>query len=227
MSRASRLLYRLRRDVRGLALLEFAFILPIFLILALVGAELTNYVITRMRVSQIALHLADNAARIGSGSMLQAKTITEMDINDVLTGAGYQSGELRLYDNGRVMISSLEPTASPNTAGRYKIAWKRCRGKQNVPTQYTDKAATFTGGLGDSGRLVTAPDYGATMFVEVYYDYQPLIGARMVAPFISERQMVEVASMMVRDRRDTAGGSNGVYPVSGVTASTCNRFTTT
>lgn len=220
----SRRLRGLLRDTRGLALLEFAFVLPIFLILSLTGAEITNYIITRMRVSQLALQLADNAARIGTGSQLQAKTISETDVNDLLTGAGLQAGELDLFDRGRVVISSLEPMASPNTGEKYKIAWQRCRGSKTYVSPYTATKTNITGGLGPTGRQITAPDYGVTMFVEVAYDYQPLIKTSL-AP---SSEIKEFASMMVRDRRDTSDDSsttnlhpNGLYKVSGVTASTC------
>lgn len=191
-------LARLRDDRRGLALLEFAFILPIFLVMTLTGAELTNYVITRMRVSQVALQLADNAARIGSGSQLSAKTISETDINDLLTGAGLQAGELELYPRGRVIVSSVEPVASPNTTDRYKIGWKRCRGAKAYTSPYTATTTNLTG-VGPAGRQVTAPDNGATMFVEVSYDYQPLVKTSL-SPSAT---ITETASMMVRDRRDT------------------------
>jgi hypothetical protein len=209
---------KLRDDIRGLALLEFAFALPILLVLSLTGAELTSYTTTRMRISQIALHLADNAARIGSGSQLQAKKITEADINDLLTGAGLQSGELDLFTYGRVIISSLEP--DPANTGKYRVRWQRCRGAKTIPTAdriSQANGATNLAGMGPAGRLTIAPDTGVAMFVEVYYVYQPLVKSSL-AP---SSAMTEIASMMVRDRRDTVGGTNGVYPVTGVTASTC------
>lgn len=207
---------RLATDCRGLALLEFGLSLPILLLLSLTGAEITNYIISRMRVSQIALHLADNAARIGSGSQLQAKTINEADVNDLLTGAGLQSGELNLFANGRVIISSLEP--DPANSGKYRIRWQRCRGAKTAQTSaYGNAGATNLSGMGKTGRLATAPADGVTMYVEVYYEYQPLLKAAL-APNSNFR---EEASMMVRDRRDTVGGTNGVYQVNGVTASTC------
>lgn len=208
---------RLRRDTSGVALLEFAFILPIFLLMSLTGAELTSYIITKMRMSQIALHLADNAARIGSGSQLQAKQINEADINDLLTGAEYQSGELKLFDNGRVIISSLEPHAT--TAGRYRIRWQRCKGNKTAWTSSYGTVANSTSitGMGPAGRQVIAPTNGVTMFVEVRYQYIPLVKTSLSPT----SEINEIASMMVRDRRDTTGGSNGVYPVTGVTASTC------
>ncbi|NML05385.1 pilus assembly protein [Sphingomonas sp. G-3-2-10] len=208
---------RLGRDPSGLALLEFAFALPILLVMSLTGAELTNYIITRMRISQIALHLADNAARMGSGGQLTAKTITETDINDLLTGAGLQSGELALFTNGRVIISSLEPMATPNTTSRYKITWQRCRGAKTTRASSYGIAGQSSGtnmtGMGPSGRQSIAPDGGATMFVEVYYEYQPLVKSSL-AP---SANMSEYASMMVRDARDYSR----IYNTENATISTC------
>jgi hypothetical protein len=219
---------RLRRDTSGLALLEFAFSLPIFLTMSLTGAELTNYIITRMRVSQIALQVADNAARIGSGTQLEAKKITEADINDLLTGAGLQSGELNLLTRGRVIVSSLEP--DPTNAGKYQIRWQRCGGLGAPASKYGPAGKKNMTGMGPAPEI-TAPADGVTMFVEVFYTYRPLIKTSL-SPSTS---MDEIASMMVRDRRDTSDDSknadgtvnaasthpNGVYKVAGVTASTC------
>ncbi len=218
MSRhAALFLRRLRRDQSGVALLEFAFTLPILLLLSLTGAELTNYIITRMRISQIALHLADNAARIGTGSQLQAKQITEADINDLFVGANLQSGELGLKARGRVIMSSIE-RSTVNTANS-RIRWQRCYGDKTAHTSSYGTAATVTNvtGVGPAGRQVNAPANGVTMFVEVYYEYQPLVKSSL-AP---SADMTEIASMMVRDRRDTTGGTNGVYQVTGVTPSSC------
>ena len=189
----------LRRDTSGVAMLEFAFTLPILLTMGLTGAELTNYIITKMRISQLALHLADNAARIGSGSQLQAKTISETDINDLFTGAQLQSGDLDLRANGRVILSDVEPMSSGSS--KYKIGWQRCYGaKTTYVAQYPPKGQGKTNldGLGPEGRQTIAPDNGAAMFVEVYDEYKPLIRTGL-SP---DTKIVEIASMMVRDRRD-------------------------
>ena len=212
----ARLMRRLRHDKSGLALLEFAFVLPIFLVMTLTGAELTNYITTKMRVSQLALHLADDAARMGNGSQLSSKTITETDINDLFTGAQLQSGELDLRTNGRVILTDLEPTASPNTAGTYKIGWRRCYGlKTTYARQYpTSSGTTGLTGIGPAGRQVTAQDGNATMFVEVFYTYVPLVGRGTLAPTTT---FTEIASMAVRDRRDLTQ----IYNTAGATVSGC------
>lgn len=208
---------RLHRDTSGLALLEFAFILPVVITMSLTGAELTNYITTKMRIGQIALQMADDAARMGTGSQLSAKQISETDINDLFTGAQMQSGELDLQTNGRVILTDLEPTNAPvNTAGTYKIAWRRCYGnKTSYVRQYPASSGT-TGltGIGPTGRQVTAQDDNATMFVEVFYTYKPIVGLGTLAPATS---FTETASMAVRDRRDLTQ----IYNTAGATASTC------
>ena len=215
--RPFRRLRTLGRDTGGAALLEFSLTLPILLAMGLTGAEITNYIITKMRISQIALHLADNAARIGSGSQLQAKTITETDINDLLTGAQLQSGELDLNTNGRIIISSLEPVANPNMTNKFKIGWQRCKGLKTTHASsygvYNQSTGLNMNGMGPTGRQVVAPEAGSTMFVEVYYQYTPLIKTSL-SP---DTEMTEIASMMVRDRRDLTQ----IYNVENATRSTC------
>ncbi|HEV7289923.1 pilus assembly protein [Sphingomonas sp.] len=208
---------RLGRNTSGLALLEFALALPILLTVSLTGAELTNYIIAKMRISQIALQLADNAARIGSGSQLESKKIYESDINDLLTGANFQAGELNLFANGRVIISSVEPHAS--TANRYRIRWQRCGGSRTSWTSSygTPTTATSVTGVGPTGRQVIAPPSGVAMFVEVRYTYQPLVRTSLSPT----SEINEIASMMVRDARNTSGGVDGIFQQSGVTASNC------
>lgn len=213
MTRFRSLPARLRRNASGVAIIEFAMILPAVVLMCLTGAEITNFTITKMRVSQVALHIADNAARIGSGDLLAEKKITESDINDLLTGAGLQAGELDLYTRGRVVISDLEPVASPNTSNRYKIVWQRCRGAKTYAPAYGTAGQTNLTGMGPTGRQATAQDRGATMYVEVAYDYKPLVGASIVPA----ATFVEVATMMVRDKRDLTQ----VYNTEAATVSGC------
>lgn len=192
----------LARDTGGLALLEFAFVFPILLLMAVGGGELANYVTTKMRISQIALQTADNAARLGTGSPLAAKVISETDINDVFSGAQVDSGNLNLNGNGRIILSDLEPVANPNTTDRYKIVWQRCYGSKTAHgSSYGVAGDTNKPYMGPANKPTKALDDNATMFVEVYYVYKPLIS--FTNPIWQpDTQIVEVASMTVRDRRN-------------------------
>src|SRR3990167_1290106 len=72
------------RNRSGVAAVELALGAPLVLTLGLWGAELGNLAITHMRVSQLAMQLADNGSRIGDESMLENLKIYESDINDLL-----------------------------------------------------------------------------------------------------------------------------------------------
>jgi hypothetical protein len=200
-------------DNSAIALTEFALSLPVFLLMALTGAELTNYITTKMRVSQVALHVADHAARMGEGDLLAAQTISETQINDILIGAQLQAGNLNLATNGRIILSSLEPMANPNPSNRFRIRWQRCRGALTRTSSYGVAGAISLTGMGPAGRQVTAPVGGATMFVEVVYHYEPIL-PDTVTPNLDIRQ---IASMIVRDQRDLTQ----VYNVEGATPSSC------
>lgn len=211
-------LHRLRGDSSGLAAVEFALTSPIILAMFLSGAELTNYAITKLRISQIALHVADNASRIGTNSLLTAPQISETQINDLLIGANLQAGALSLSTRGRVIVSSLEPVANPNTTTKFKIRWQRCYGGKTYASSYGVQGDTNKNNMGPVGQTVTTPDDTAVMFVEVAYDYQPLISSRLVPTTVIK----DIAAMTVRDNRDYAGnGETGVYNNEGATPSTC------
>lgn len=208
---------RLLGEHRAVAAVEFGLALPLMTAIAFAGAELTSFVTTKMRISQLAQHVADNAARIGTGTVLANKQITEAQINDLLTGAGLQGDRLDLYIHGRVILSSLEPVANPNPTNRYRIRWQRCRGSKIWPSSYGRAGDSNLAGLTVGGQTATAPDDGALIFVEVAYNYQPLI-ARL---FIPKDQITAIAAMTVRDQRDYGGGSNGIYNNENVVPSTC------
>jgi hypothetical protein len=219
MGKVGTLLRTLRtaRDVRGIATVEFALALPFMTAVAMGGAELTNFVTTKMRISQLALHVADNASRIGLGTILATKQISEAQINDLLTGADVQGDRLNLYQNGRVILTSLEPVANPNPTNRYRLRWQRCRGTKVWPSSYGAAGATNLSGIMVNGQNIIAPEDGAVMFVEISYNYQPLISRA----FIPMPAINEVAAMVVRDQRDYGGGNNGVYNKEGAPVSNC------
>ena len=234
-------LANLRRDVSGSIIVEFAFMMPIFMVLTVGGVEVANYAVTRMRVEQISLNVADSASRIGEGSLLNALRIFEHNINDVFAGANAQASNLNIYGTyserigststvkgkARIIISSLEPMANPNPTNRYRIGWQRCQGQL---TSYTPQYGTFgqpSGtnmvAMGPTGQQVTVPNGMAVIFVEVRYRYEPLFRVELQNHFdlfngsLSYKDINAVKAMIVRDDRDTTQ----IYASPGVTASTC------
>ena len=190
----------LLRDVAGLAATEFAIVMPVLLSLGLMGLELANRAIVQMQINQLAVHIADNASRIGDQSQLEDRRIYEGDVQDLFYGAEVQAGShLDLYGRGRVIISSLEVV--PNGGDDQYIHWQRCMGEKNHNSSYGGEGDGLNGpfpGMGPPGEEVIAFADEAVMFVEIAYDYDPLIGN----PYGVPSMIRSTASFAVRDDRD-------------------------
>jgi hypothetical protein len=190
-------LRRLARARSGVAAVEFAMIMPVVLGLGMFGTETAWLVLATMQVGEVAVQVADNGSRIGDTSTLQNRKIYESDINDVLLGADLNGGSmLHILQHGRIIISSLEVVSG--TTGTQYIHWQRCKGAKNWTSSYGVAGATGLAGIGPAGHQVSAMPGEAVIFVEIAYDYQPLISAS----FIPDRTIKTIASFNVRDSRD-------------------------
>lgn len=211
----------LRHDAGGVGVIEFAYVLPIFLLFGMMGVELAYFGIANMRVSQIAMTVADNISRAKDGVRLTQPRLREVDINDNLLGARVQGGEsLKILDEGRIIVSSLQR----NAANRQTITWQRCKGKLNVSSRYGVEGATEpssgTGGfqgMGTGSSRVRAEPNSAIIFAEVAYSYKPLFSETIFGP----QQIRREAAFFVRDDRNLTQVFNDAP---GASVSSCNKF---
>lgn len=208
---------RLRNDRRGVAMTEFAIAMPFFIAVGMWGIELAHYQFQIMKIEQVASHIADNASRIGDYSTLENRKIYESDIDDLLVGGDVQAGpQMELLSKGRIIVSSLEV----NSAGKQYIHWQRCVGSKNVQSSFGKEGDVLTAGMGPKDKEIVAQAGDAVMFVEVQYEYKPLVSAS----FIGTPTIGSIASFTVRSSRDLTQIYQG-SPASPVM--TCNRFTPT
>jgi hypothetical protein len=200
LGRVRAMLRALRGDRSGLAMTEFAMSLPFLAVLGLGGLELTNMALTQLRVSNIALKTADNAARV-------RVSIDEADINEIFTGAKLMGAPIDFANHGRIILSSIEPlmnAASPPAVVNQYLRWQRCTGANAANSTHGNEGDGATGtaqaaGYGvPGGPKIKAADKTATMLVEVVYDYQPLVSNRWFGTIT----MRSVQSIAVRDRSD-------------------------
>ena len=202
ISTFTRFIRHLRHNTSGVAMTEFALAFPFVLGTGLMGMEVANRVMVEMKVSQLANQIADNAARIGEQGVLEDRKIYEGDINDLFYGAHLQGGDsIDLYQHGRVIVSSLEVV--PGTDDQQYIHWQRCAGAALHASTYGVEGDGETinnfPGMGPVGEEVIAFDDEAVMFVEIRYDYQPLIGDPLT---FDDGDIHVVASFTVREDRD-------------------------
>jgi len=187
-------LCRFTRDTSGVAFTEFALALPVLLTLGLGGLEVAHYALATQECSQIAMTAADNASRVRI-------SIDESDVNDVLTGAKLVGSNLGFAANGRIILSDLEQSTSDTT--KQWIRWQRCSGAKNTTSSYGTpnamSSSTMTA-MGPTGnQIASAASPTAVMFVEVSYNYQPLISNIWIG---GPRVISTTSAFNVRQRTD-------------------------
>ncbi len=220
----------------GVAFLEFAFALPVVLALGLLGLETANYAMANLRVSQIAMLTADNAARVRD-------SIDEGDIVELFTGAKMSGNNISFAQNGRIILTDLEQ----NTAGTKQwVRWQRCDGALNYAATpaalrpMTAAGANITNGteiyntdrittssapssetkasltsVGTGSNVISAGAGTAVMVVEVAYNYQPIIPNS----FLQGKQITYVSAFNVRQRTDQT-----LRNINRITPKSCNTF---
>lgn len=189
----------MRRDERGVALIEFAFSLPLLMILILVGLEFTNFILAEHRVRAIASMTADNASRLRT-------QMSEAYINQLFVGVDKAGASIGFKDKGRVVLSSVQNNT--NGDGQW-IRWQRCFGNLAYNSKYgvQGKGQNDTS-LPNVNGLQAQPG-SAVMYVEAEYRYEPIIPSS----FLANRTIAEEVAFVVRQRSD--------FAISGTNPSNC------
>lgn len=171
---SKRLLKRFAAARDGVVMVEFAFMAPLLLLLILGGLELANFALANLRVNQMAISVADNAGRVRT-------SVDETDIEEVFSAADLLGTQLDFQNNGRVVLSSLQDNGQTGRDAGQEIAWQRCWGALDVDPAYGVEGDganddRFEDGIGEDGNRIRSMRNATMMFVEVTYEYQPLVG---------------------------------------------------
>jgi TadE-like protein len=192
----------------GMALIEFALILPTMVLIGLSGLELANLTMAHLRVNDIAIKVADNAARV-------RLSIDEADINEIMFGAKEMGKSINFAANGRIILSSIEPvmdSSSPPQVVNQYLRWQRCAGANAANSTHGSEGDGATGtaqadGYGvTGGAKIKAAQNTAIILAEVVYTYQPLVSTR----WYGAQTIRAVQSIPVRQRiaQDLKNGSS-------------------
>lgn len=195
---------RLAGDQGGLALIEFALSLPIILTMGLGGVELAHMALATERVNQIAMLVADNAARVRD-------SIDENDVNEIMTGATLMGDGIGFSSHGRIILSDIQN--NPTNTGQW-IRWQRCKGVKNVSSSYGNVNdgrldTSLAAGVGPTGNKVAATSGTIVMFVEVVYDYQPIVPI----DYFGAKTMRVIQAFNVRDRKPATSTDGAGLPL--------------
>lgn len=121
-----RLLRALRDDRRGVAFVEFALVLPLFIGVTVAGIEIANLMLVNMRVQRLATQMANIVAQRGASQ----RPLSEDQVYDVLAAMDVAAAPLNIRRDGRVVLSAVlgEDTNNDNTADVTRIKWQRFDG---------------------------------------------------------------------------------------------------
>ena len=107
----------------------------------------------------------------------------------------------------------------PHPDGTIFIHWQRCKGKKVWASHYGVEDDIIPSGMGPSGEQVTPEPGSAVVFVEVAYDYQPLVSSRFFGP----TTIKAISSFTVRENIDL-GGLQQRNPHAPDTPSVCSAY---
>jgi Flp pilus assembly protein TadG len=155
------------RNQSGVAAIEFAFILPILVMLTFGGYEAWNMILAAQRLDRVAFSVADLASRLSNSA-------TEGDVSNLLDGGLYIAQPFDIKKDGRIILSVIDPGA-----GR-QITWQRCLGTKT-------SVNSVMGAEGNSANLAAlkrAPAVvdNAIFITEVHYHYTPRLLGILTGP---------------------------------------------
>jgi hypothetical protein len=217
---------QLLSDHSGLALTEFALSLPIMMMMSITFVELASFINANMRVSQIALSVADNTGRI-------RQSIDVTDVDAAMIGARIAGDSIKFGENGRVILSMVEVNGKTGTNAGQKITWQRCFGANSVTSSFGAEGAgkddaAFAAGFGPTSNKIQAATGDGLMFVEVVYDYQTIfpVGDALLGG-LGGRTISATAAYPVRERSNNALQNGFGLAANAPQQRLCSNFTAT
>lgn len=206
---------RLLGDVSGLAFIEFAYVLPIFLGFGLVGLELTNVVLARQKTERIAATAADLVA----SNQVQPN---ERQIGDIFASVPQIVRPFEFGADGNVVITAVIGIYDSNdNEVQNKIAWQRCM-QPDSHSSTIGSQWTTTNDIAD-GPEVVLPDsiaLGQNQMVivsEVFYPYRTIVSQSLVASILPENNLFTETAVF----RTRGSAIMNVTPVAGEAMHVC------
>jgi hypothetical protein len=197
-----RLAARLVRDRRAVSLIEFALIMPLFLVFTLSGLEMTNLMIITGKVQRLASTTADLTAQRGtSPGMVGAPTdrrLTELQMYDILDAANISARPIDFARDGRLVISAVvgEDTGTDGIADVNRIKWQRFGGGYTAaPLLLGCWRNSTTATLRGNRRLVLDE---AMFHSQVTVRYRPIIDVPLLTWFGAPRTITRTATLRGR-----------------------------
>ncbi|MGB3752480.1 MAG: TadE/TadG family type IV pilus assembly protein [Parerythrobacter sp.] len=149
-------------DESGLALIEFAFMAPIFLFFGLAGLEFTQVMLAHQKTERVAATVADQVAS-------NIVPPNERQIGDLFQGAELIARPYDLANGGSVIITAVIGIIDNDTGElQNKVAWQRCQTPDGNPSAI---GTQWTG----STDIADGPDVGLPQDIELAQNHMVIV----------------------------------------------------
>ena len=163
---------RLRLFVRGrdgVAIVDFALVVPILVFLLLGSMEIGRYVLLNQKLSRVAISSSD--------LMSQAKHAVVDDINQIFAAAQYTMNPFELGADGVVFLTSV--STDSDLPIEPEISWQMSGGGTGI---FTSEVGTGVGTPATLPGGFTMEENQNIIIAEVYYSYQPFFFSKVIQP---------------------------------------------
>ncbi|MEO0461900.1 MAG: TadE/TadG family type IV pilus assembly protein [Pseudomonadota bacterium] len=209
-------LKQLREDISGLALIEFAYTLPLLLGFGLVGIEFTNVILAHQKTERIASTVAD---QIASNQLPP----NEAQVSDLFNAIDQIASPFSFSNDGGGVVVTAVVGVNDTSANKMKnkVAWQRCSNGDAYKSAY-GKEWTGSGDIAD-GPDVSLPNnivLGQNQMViltEVYFPYTEIVSEDLVKGLLPNAGTFEQTAMY----RTRGQALLDVTPVEGVAKNKC------
>lgn len=161
------------RNHRGVAMVEFAMILPLLMLLAGGSFEVARYALMTQKLDRIAATLSDLIARS------DVEDITEAEISNIVDSALYMAQPFDISSGSMVVLTSVQG----RTGQAPEILSQRVDGSISGVSSPIGSTvggdATLPAAFPDAGSGETLADGETLIIAEVYYDYSPYLTGSM------------------------------------------------
>jgi len=146
------------------AAIEFGLAMPILMLLALGGFEMTRFIIIQQKISKTVTTMGDLVAR--------SPSLAASDITNMFNAVDHLMAPYQFGANGRVILSNVS-----NNGATVKVNWQRFGGgtysavsKIGAQNAVASLPAGFTLDVNED-----------TIVSEIYYNYRPLVAPNIIA----------------------------------------------
>ncbi len=167
--KARRLAYSMvKKDQKGIALVEFAIAAPVLAILLMGTVDLAVFLAAHQRISRSAYTMSNLMTQMDEG-------LSESQVSDMMLALDQVSRPFNISDHGVATVTAIIGEGTDGAApDNYEIAWKRCYGANASDTKFGATGTTVPDGVIPGNMIVTTAQI--VVVTEVSYEFEPILG---------------------------------------------------